>query len=104
MPRRTRCANGASPALAENLFPIEARDLHVRVGGHDALKGVNLVLDGRARIVILGANGAGKSVMLRALHGLVSPTSGTIRWAGEERRPNAQAMVFQRPVMLRRSA
>src|SRR5690349_4530094 len=103
MPRPTRCANGACAALAEKLFPIEARDLHVRVGGHDALKGVNLTLDGRARIVILGANGAGKSVLLRALHGLILPTGGTLRWAGQERRPNAQAMVFQRPVMLRRS-
>ena len=90
--------------MAEQLFPVDARDVHVRVGGHDALKGVNLHLDGRGRIVILGANGAGKSVLLRVLHGLMAPTSGAITWAGSARRPNHQAMVFQRPVMLRRSA
>ena len=90
--------------MADPLFPIDARDVSVRVGGHDALKGVNLHLDGRGRIVILGANGAGKSVLLRVLHGLMTPTSGAMTWAGATRRPNQQAMVFQRPVMLRRSA
>ena len=89
--------------MAETLFPIEAHGLGVRLGGHDALKDVDLTLDGRARTVILGANGAGKSVLLRALHGLIAPTAGRLRWAGSERRPNSQAMVFQRPVMLRRS-
>jgi tungstate transport system ATP-binding protein len=91
-------------ALAEILFPIEARGLGLRIGGHDAIKDIDITLDGRTRMVILGANGAGKSVLLRILHGLIAPTSGSLRWAGSERRPNSQAMVFQRPVMLRRSA
>jgi tungstate transport system ATP-binding protein len=89
--------------LAEILFPVEARGLGVRIGGHDAIKEIDITLEGRARTVILGANGAGKSVLLRALHGLIAPTSGTLRWAGSAHRPNSQAMVFQRPVMLRRS-
>jgi tungstate transport system ATP-binding protein len=50
--------------------------------------------------VILGANGAGKSVLMRLMHGLLAPTSGTVSWRAKGR----QAMVFQRPVMLRRSA
>ncbi|MCC6532532.1 MAG: ATP-binding cassette domain-containing protein [Burkholderiales bacterium] len=55
------------------------------------------------RSVILGANGAGKSVLLRLCHGLLQPTSGTIRWnSGGSGKPR-DAMVFQRPVMLRRS-
>src|SRR6185295_5772322 len=86
------------------MFPLEARGLGVRLGGHDALRGVDLVIDGRSRIGVLGANGAGKSVLLRALHGLITPTEGAIRWGGFAERPRAQAMVFQRPVMLRRSA
>lgn len=86
------------------LFPLEVRDLGVRLGGHEALRRVDLTFDGRKRVAILGANGAGKSVLLRALHGLVAPSEGTIRWAGSTVRPREQAMVFQRPVMLRRSA
>ena len=50
--------------------------------------------------IILGANGAGKSVLMRLMHGLLAPSSGRISWRSNGR----QAMVFQRPVMLRRSA
>ena len=86
------------------MFPLEARDLTVTLGGHAALSAVNLAIDGTRRLVVLGANGAGKSVLLRALHGLLAPQEGTITWGGLLARPRDQAMVFQRPVMLRRSA
>jgi tungstate transport system ATP-binding protein len=56
------------------------------------------------RTVILGANGAGKSVLMRLCHGLLAPTSGSIEWRGGLNGRRRQAMVFQRPVMLRRSA
>ena len=56
------------------------------------------------RTVILGPNGAGKSLTLRLAHGLLSPTTGEIRWRGGGDAEAAQAMVFQRPVLLRRSA
>lgn len=90
--------------MAEAIFPLEVRGLAVRLGSHDALRGIDLDFDGTRRVVVLGANGAGKSVLLRALHGLVKPSAGTIRWAGASSRPRSQAMVFQRPVLLRRSA
>ncbi|HEX7465069.1 MAG TPA: ATP-binding cassette domain-containing protein [Usitatibacter sp.] len=85
-------------------FPLEARGLGVTLGGHAALDAVDLVLDGRARAVVLGPNGSGKSVLLRVLHGLIAPTAGAVLWAGSPARAPDQAMVFQRPVMLRRSA
>jgi tungstate transport system ATP-binding protein len=90
--------------MASISLPIEARALTVRLGGHAALDGVDLVLDGREPVAVLGANGAGKSVLLRTLHGLIAPTSGAVLWSGSAARPNDQAMVFQRPVLLRRSA
>jgi tungstate transport system ATP-binding protein len=86
------------------MFPLQARGLGVRLGGHDALKDVDLDVERGQRIAVLGANGAGKSVLLRTLHGLIQPTRGEIRWAGAPERPRSQAMVFQRPVLLRRSA
>lgn len=90
----------ASPAS----LPIEARGLTVRLGGHNALDGVDLALAGDEPVAVLGPNGAGKSVLLRALHGLVAPTAGTVQWSGSSSRPRDQAMVFQRPVLLRRGA
>src|SRR5258706_16030311 len=88
--------------MAEDaMFPLRARGLGVRLGAHDALSAVDLDLEGAAKVVVLGANGAGKSVLLRTLHGLIAPTSGSIRWSGSDARPRAQAMVFQRPGILR---
>jgi tungstate transport system ATP-binding protein len=56
--------------------------------------------------IILGANGAGKSVLMRLMHGLLEPTAGRVVWHDSDPRRvrRSQAMVFQRPVMLRRSA
>jgi len=90
--------------MDEAFFPLEARGLGVTLGGHQALAGATFAMDGSRRVVVLGANGAGKSVLLRLLHGLISATAGTISWGGSLVRPRAQAMVFQRPVMLRRGA
>ncbi|HUL56692.1 MAG TPA: ATP-binding cassette domain-containing protein [Usitatibacter sp.] len=84
-------------------LPIETRALTVRLGGHAALHQVDLRLDGDVPVAILGANGAGKTVLLRTLHGLVAPSEGAVLWSGSRARPRDQAMVFQRPVLLRRS-
>lgn len=57
-------------------------------------------------LAILGANGAGKSLLLRLLHGLINPTSGHVSIKGrplDRAARDRQAMVFQRPIMLRRS-
>ena len=64
---------------------------------------LTLELEAGPSTIILGANGAGKSVLMRLMHGLLAPTAGKIVWSGENPRRH-QAMVFQRPVMLRRSA
>jgi tungstate transport system ATP-binding protein len=72
----------------------------------DIIKPLSLSLEAGPSTIILGANGAGKSVLMRLMHGLLAPSAGRVAWA--ERDPQRvrrrQAMVFQRPVMLRRSA
>src|SRR5512146_1074361 len=90
--------------VARNPFPIVARGVDVRFGDVAAVTGIELALEEGGRTVVLGANGAGKSVLLRVLHGLVVPTAGFVTWGESDTRPRSQAMVFQRPVMLRRDA
>ena len=86
-------------------LPIIATGVDVVRGATRVLKDVDLVIEARRRTFILGANGAGKSMLLRVLHGLIAPARGSVAW-GDSRatRPTNQAMVFQRPVLLRRSA
>jgi tungstate transport system ATP-binding protein len=85
-------------------LPIRLIDLAAAPGGVPVLSGVDLTLDVGGRTVLLGPNGAGKSTLLRVLHGLIAPCAGSIRWGSASVRPRSQAMVFQRPVLLRRSA
>jgi tungstate transport system ATP-binding protein len=67
------------------------------------LQPLSLQIEAGPSTIILGANGAGKSVLMRLMHGLLAPSGGKVRWSGADAR-RRQAMVFQRPVMLRRSA
>ena len=85
-------------------LPIVARGVAFESGGTTILDGVDLDVARGRRILVIGANGSGKSTLLRLLHGLLAPTRGTIRWGDGATRPAGHAMVFQRPVLLRRSA
>ncbi|HSG74999.1 MAG TPA: ATP-binding cassette domain-containing protein [Burkholderiales bacterium] len=85
------------------ILPLRLEQVSYVAGGRAIIDGVSLTLEAGASTIILGANGAGKSVLMRLMHGLLAPSAGRIEWRarGASRR---QAMVFQRPVMLRRSA
>jgi tungstate transport system ATP-binding protein len=85
------------------ILPLRVSDLTFSAGGRAIIDGVSLNIEAGPSTVILGANGAGKSVLMRLMHGLLAPTSGRVEWQAEGARRH-QAMVFQRPVMLRRSA
>jgi tungstate transport system ATP-binding protein len=85
-------------------LPIALAGVAAAPGGVPVLAGIDLEIAAGGRTVLLGPNGAGKSTLLRVLHGLVAPSAGSIRWGASVVRPQGQAMVFQRPVMLRRSA
>jgi tungstate transport system ATP-binding protein len=89
-----------------SLLPLRLDNVVFEVGSRRIIDGISMRLDAGPRTVILGPNGAGKSVLLRLCHGLLAPTSGSITWnsPGVPDGPRRQAMVFQRPVMLRRSA
>jgi branched-chain amino acid transport system ATP-binding protein len=62
---------------------LEIRDLIVRYGEIEALRGVSLQVEQSQVVTLLGANGAGKSTTLRALSGLTRPASGDILFDGK---------------------
>ena len=88
------------------ILPLVLRDACFGVGGRAIIDRVSAEIGAGPSTIILGANGAGKSVLMRLMHGLLSLTSGEIAWSDPdpERRRRQQAMVFQRPVLLRRGA
>lgn len=86
------------------MLPLELTSVTYAVDGKVILDGITMQIEAGPRTVILGPNGAGKSVLMRICHGLLQPTAGTMSWRTGDSGRRRQAMVFQRPVMLRRSA
>ena len=70
-------------SLNKNDVILEVRDLTMRFGKLDVLKGVNTVVRRGEVIVVIGASGAGKSTFLRCLNRLEMPSSGDILFEGE---------------------
>jgi tungstate transport system ATP-binding protein len=85
-------------------LPIALSGVTVRRGDVTPLRDVDLTIASRECTIVIGPNGSGKSTLLRVLHGLLAPSAGSISWGGESTPPRNQAMVFQRSVLLRRSA
>ena len=88
------------------ILPLALEGVSFDAGGRTVIEPLTLEIEAGPSTIILGANGAGKSVLMRLMHGLLSPTAGGLAWRGRDaaRARHMQAMVFQRPVMLRRSA
>lgn len=88
------------------ILPLGLHQVSFQAGGRTIIDRISLHIEAGRSTIILGANGAGKSVLMRLMHGLLAPSSGRVEWSARERRgsPRKQAMVFQRPVLLRRSA
>ena len=63
---------------------LSVENLEVRYGRTRAVQGVSLSLDAGEIVAVLGANGAGKSSLLRAIQGMTRPAGGAIRWHGED--------------------
>ena len=63
---------------------LEVSGLDVRYGRNMAVKSVDLTVADRQIVTVLGANGAGKSSLLRAIQGVVPARAGTIRFDGRD--------------------
>ncbi len=91
----------------QEAVPIALSSVTFKAGGDTLLNLPHLEISSDGLTVLMGANGSGKSLLLRLMHGLVEPTTGRITVEGEVLSPThrqQQALVFQRPVLLRRSA
>jgi branched-chain amino acid transport system ATP-binding protein len=62
---------------------LSIRDLVVRIGQIEALRGATLQVSEGTIVALLGANGAGKSTTLKTISGLLRPASGEIFYRGE---------------------
>src|SRR4051812_17052393 len=67
------------PAKAEPPSAVEVRNLHVTLGGHPVLRGVNMKVPAGKLVALIGPNGSGKTTLLRALLGLQRISAGEIR-------------------------
>ena len=63
---------------------LKIENLHVSYGGIRALRGISLEVPDGKIVTLIGANGAGKSTMLRTITGLVKAESGSIQWNDTE--------------------
>lgn len=103
---RDMVMNMTAPEITTRPPLLGACGLSFDAAGKRLIHDISLSIPEGRRTLIMGANGAGKSLLLRLLHGLLPASSGQVLWQGataDDRARRAQAMVFQRPVMLRRS-
>ncbi len=63
---------------------LEVRNLDVAYGEFAAVRGASFSVHAGSLVTIIGANGAGKTTILRALMGLLRPRAGQIVFKGEE--------------------
>ncbi len=63
---------------------LEIKDLSVNYGGINAVKNISLDVPEGQIVTLIGANGAGKSTVLRTISGLVKTKNGSVKYKGEE--------------------
>ena len=85
-------------------LPVTFENVSLRVGAVDIVRDLALTFAPGAPTMLLGPNGSGKSTLIRLAMGLIAPSAGRIVWGGRAEPGARLAMVFQRPVMLRRTA
>ena len=101
LPSQVVALSELGDAIERSARPVfELQSAGLAFGALQALHELNLVIQSGESVALLGANGSGKSTLLRVLHGLLRPTAGHCLADPGLR----QAMLFQRPFMLRTTA
>ena len=61
---------------------LEIENLHVHYGAVEVIRGISLTVEAGRIVTFIGANGTGKSTVLKTISGLKSPSQGLIRFEG----------------------
>lgn len=90
--------------MVATIFPLRITKACVKRRGVQLIGPVDLDLGENGLTIVMGPNGSGKTSLLRLMHGLERPATGTVHWATPDTDARMhQAYVFQTPTMMRRS-
>ncbi len=76
--------NAPAPNTADDRYQLVVSGIHKSFGEHHVLKGIDLLVERGKINVVIGGSGAGKSVLMKHLIGLIKPDRGTIVVDGED--------------------
>ena len=79
---------------------LEVTDLRASRGAANVLKEIELAVGEREAVCLIGANGAGKSTVMRSISGLLRPVQGTVRFDGIRIESLAADAIVRRGVAL----
>ena len=88
-----------------SILPLKIDRLWFKSAKEVLLENISLKVEKGLPKILMGANGSGKTLLMRVAHGLLMPTQGNIFWAETNKslRSARQTMVFQKPIMLKRT-
>jgi branched-chain amino acid transport system ATP-binding protein len=78
---------------------LDIQNLHVHYGKIHALRGISLSLAKDQIVTLIGANGAGKSTMLRAISGILAATDGEVSYDGQSLKDLAPHLVVGKGIV-----
>jgi branched-chain amino acid transport system ATP-binding protein len=81
---------------ADNI--LELANIEASYGPVQALRGVTLAVPKGKIVTVLGANGAGKSTVLKTISGIIDPSKGQIRFEGEDIQSRDPAWIVRRGI------
>ena len=89
----------------KSILPLKIDRVWFKNAGEILLENITLRIEKGSPKILMGANGAGKTLLMRVAHGLLMPTQGKVCWADNKKSFGSvrQTMVFQKPIMLRRT-
>ena len=63
---------------------LELKDICFSIDNKQILKNINLIIDNHSLVAITGPNGSGKSTLAKIIMGILTPSSGTILFDGQD--------------------